>query len=157
MGNSTLQDTIQAAMKAAMKARDKPRLSTIRLMRSEIKRIEVDERAELDDARILAVLDKMVKQRRDSARQYDEGGRSDLAEQERAEIGVIREFLPQPLDEAEISAVIEEILSATGAADMRAMGQVMGQLKPRLQGRADLGQVSQQVKQRLAERSAASR
>ena len=156
MGNSPLQDAIQAAMKAAMKARDKPRLSTIRLMRSEIKRIEVDERVELDDMRILAVLDKMVKQRRDSARQYDDGGRTDLAEQERAEIGVIQEFLPQPLDEAEINAVIEEILSATGATDMRAMGRVMGQLKPRLQGRADLGLVSQQVKQRLAQRSADS-
>ncbi len=156
MGNSPLQDAIQAAMKAAMKARDKPRLSTIRLMRSEIKRIEVDERVELDDMRILAVLDKMVKQRRDSARQYDDGGRTDLAEQERAEIGVIQEFLPQPLDEAEINAVIEEILIATGATDMRAMGRVMGQLKPRLQGRADLGLVSQQVKQRLAQRSADS-
>ena len=156
MGNSPLQDAIQAAMKAAMKARDKPRLSTIRLMRSEIKRIEVDERVELDDMRILAVLDKMVKQRRDSARQYDDGGRTDLAEQERAEIGVIQEFLPQPLDEAEINAVIDEILIATGATDMRAMGRVMGQLKPRLQGRADLGLVSQQVKQRLAQRSADS-
>ena len=156
MGNSPLQDAIQAAMKAAMKARDKPRLSTIRLMRSEIKRIEVDERVELDDMRILAVLDKMVKQRRDSARQYDDGGRTDLAEQERAEIGVIQEFLPQPLDEAEINAVIEEILIATGATDMRAMGRVMGHLKPRLQGRADLGLVSQQVKQRLAQRSADS-
>ncbi len=150
MSNSPLNDSIRAAMKVAMKAKDKPRLTTIRLMLADFKRIEVDERIELDDARVLAVLDKMVKQRRDSAQQYSDANRPELADQENYEIGVIQEFLPEQLSEAEITAMIDEALASTDATGMQAMGPVMGQLKPKLQGRADMGQVSQLVKQRLS-------
>lgn len=133
-----------------MKAKDKPRLLTIRLMLADFKRIEVDERIELDDARVLAVLDKMVKQRRDSAQQYSDANRPELADQENYEIGVIQEFLPEQLSAEEITAMIDEALASTDATGMQAMGPVMGQLKPKLQGRADMGQVSQLVKQRLS-------
>ncbi len=149
MSASPLKDDIQAAMKAAMRAKDKPRLQTIRLIQADIKRIEVDERIELDDARVLAVLDKMVKQRRDSASQYEEAGRSELAEQENYEITVIQEFLPQQLGEDEIIALVDEAVAAVDASGMQAMGPVMGQLKPKLQGRADMGVVSKLVKERL--------
>ena len=133
-----------------MRAKDKPRLTTIRLMQADFKRIEVDERIELDDARVLAVLDKMVKQRRDSAQQYTDGDRPELAAQENYEIGVIQEFLPEQLSAEEITAMIDAALASTDATGMQAMGPVMGQLKPQLQGRADMGQVSQLVKQRLS-------
>ena len=144
-----LKATIAEAMKAAMKARDKERLGTIRLMMSEFKRIEVDERIELDDARVLAVLDKMVKQRRDSADLYQKAGRDELAAQENYEIGVIQEFLPTPLGEAELSAMVDAAIAASATTGMQAMGAVMAQLKPQLQGRADIGAVSQLVKSRL--------
>ncbi len=150
MSDQSLTDTVKAAMKAAMKARDKERLGTIRLIQAEFKRIEVDERIELDDARALAVLDKMVKQRRDSAQQYVDAGRNELAEKEEAEIAVLQEFLPAPLSEDEILAMIDEAIAASGASGMQAMGPVMGQLKPKIQGRADMGAVSQLVKARLA-------
>jgi uncharacterized protein YqeY len=146
---AALTATIKAAMTAAMKAKDKPRLTTIRLIRAEFKRIEVDERIEIDDARALAVLDKMVKQRRDSAQQYSDAGRQELADQENYEIGVIQEFLPTQLSETEIISLIDAAIGSTDATGMQAMGPVMGQLKPQLQGRADIGQVSQLVKQRL--------
>jgi uncharacterized protein YqeY len=149
MSDTTLRDSITAAMKAAMKARDKERLGTIRLIQAEFKRIEVDERIEVDDARALAVLDKMIKQRRDSADQYTKAGRDELAAQENFEIGVIQEFLPAQLSEAELSAMVDEAIAASGATGMQAMGAVMGQLKPQLQGRADIGAVSQLVKARL--------
>ena len=149
MSNTSLKDSVQAAMKAAMKAKDKPRLQTIRLMWAEFKRIEVDERIEVDDQRVLAVLDKMVKQRRDSAQQFTAAARTDLADQENYEITVIQEFLPEQLGEAEIVALIDAAIAATDASGMQAMGPVMGQLKPQLQGKADMGQVSQLVKQRL--------
>ena len=149
MSASPLKDDIQAAMKAAMRAREKPRLQTIRLIQAEFKRIEVDERIELYDARVLAVLDKMVKQRRDSAQQYTDAGRTELADQENFEISVIQEFLPQQLSEEEIVELIDQAIAAAGASGMQAMGQVMGQLKPQLQGRADMGKVSGLVKQRL--------
>ena len=136
-------------MKAAMKAKDKPRLQTIRLIQAEFKRIEVDERIEVDDARALAVLDKMVKQRRDSAQQYSDAGRTELADQENFEIGIIQEFLPEQLSEDEIIALIDAALAGVDAEGMQAMGPVMGKLKPQLQGKADMGQVSQLVKQRL--------
>ncbi len=136
-------------MKAAMRARDKARLQTIRLIQAEIKRIEVDERIEVDDARVLAVLDKMVKQRRDSAQQYSDAGRDELADQENYEIGVIQEFLPQQLSEDEIIALVDEAIAGVDAEGMQAMGPVMGVLKPKLQGRADMGRVSGLVKQRL--------
>ncbi|MEE4108215.1 MAG: GatB/YqeY domain-containing protein [Halieaceae bacterium] len=146
---SETQAAIKAAMKEAMKSRDKERLGTIRLIQSEFKRIEVDERIELEEPRVLAVLDKMLKQRRDSQAQYEEAGRDELAAQEAAEIAVIQEFLPAQLSEEELDALIEEAVSAADASGMQAMGAVMGQLKPKLQGRADMGAVSQKVKARL--------
>ncbi len=137
-------------MKTAMKARDKERLSTIRLILAEFKRIEVDERIEVDDARALAVLDKMVKQRRDSAEQFTSAGRDELAATENAEIAVIQQYLPAQLSEEELVAMVDAAIAASDATGMQAMGPVMGQLKPQLQGRADIGAVSQLVKSRLA-------
>ena len=150
MSDQLLTETIRAAMKAAMKARDKERLGTIRLILAEFKRIEVDERIELDDVRALAVLDKMVKQRRDSAQQYTDAGRTELADIENAEIAVLQDFLPAQLSEDEITAMIDEAIAASGASGMQAMGPVMGQLKPKLAGKADMGKVSGLVKARLA-------
>ena len=146
---SELVATIKAEMKAAMKARAKERLATIRLIQAEFKRIEVDERIDIDDARALAILDKMVKQRRDSASQYRDAGREELAAKEDAEIAVIQEFLPQQLSEAEISDAIDAALATIDAAGMAAMGPLMGILKPQMQGRADMGQVSRLVKAKL--------
>lgn len=150
MSEETLAQTIKAAMKAAMRAKEKDRLSTIRLILAEFKRIEVDERIEVDDARALAVLDKMVKQRRDSATQYSDAGRQELADVENAEIEVIQEFLPTQLTDAELDAMIDAAIAASDAQGMAAMGAVMGQLKPQVQGRADVGAVSKLVKQRLS-------
>jgi uncharacterized protein YqeY len=149
MSDQPLTATIKEAMKAAMKARDKERLGTIRLIQAEFKRIEVDERIAVDDARALAVLDKMVKQRRDSAQQYSDAGREELAAVENAEIAVLQEFLPAQLSEAELVAMVDAAIAASGASGMQAMGPVMGQLKPQLQGRADIGAVSKLVKDRL--------
>ena len=149
MSDLSLKDSIKAAMKAAMKAREKERLGTIRLMQSEFKRIEVDERIEIDDARIIAVLDKMVKQRRDSAEQYLNADRRELADQELLEITIIQEFLPSQLTEAELIELVDTAIAKSDASGMQAMGAVMGQLKPQLQGRADMGAVSQLVKSRL--------
>ena len=149
MSNPPLTETIKAAMKAAMKARDKDRLGTIRLIQSEFKRIEVDERIELDDARVLVVLDKMIKQRRDSAQQYQAAGREELAAQEDREIAVIQEFLPAQLSDAELEAMVDDAIAAAGGSGMQAMGPVMAELKPKLQGRADIGAVSKLVKARL--------
>ncbi len=150
MSDQLLTATIKAAMKAAMKAKDKERLGTIRLIQAEFKRIEVDERIEIDDARALAVLDKMVKQRRDSAQQYTDAGRTELADVENAEIAVLQEFMPAQLTEDEITALIDEAIAASGATGMQAMGAVMGQLKPKLAGKADMGKVSGLVKGQLA-------
>lgn len=150
MSEESLAQSIRAAMKVAMKAKDKDRLSTIRLILAEFKRIEVDERIEVDDARALIVLDKMVKQRRDSAEQYANAGRQELADKENAEIDVIQEFLPTQLSEAELSTMVDAAIAASDATGMAAMGAVMGQLKPQLQGRADVGAVSKLVKQRLS-------
>ena len=136
-------------MKVAMKAKDKDRLSTLRLILAEFKRIEVDERIEVDDARALAVLDKMVKQRRDSGQQYRDAGRKELADEENAEIDVCRQFLPSQLSEAELAAMVDAAIAGSDATGMAAMGAVMGQLKPQLQGRADIGAVSKLVKARL--------
>ncbi|WP_456413914.1 GatB/YqeY domain-containing protein [Thiolapillus sp.] len=147
---SALKQRITDDMKAAMKSGDKPRLGVIRLILAAIKQIEVDERIALDDARVLSVLDKMVKQRRDSIAQYESAGRSELADQERFEIGIIQEYLPQQLSDDEISALIDEVMAATGAASMKDMGKIMGMLKPKLQGRADMGAVSARIKQKLS-------
>ncbi len=137
-------------MKSAMKARDKERLATIRLIQAEIQRVEVDERITVDDTRALAILDKMVKQRRDSAQQYQAAGRDELAAQELSEIVVIQTYLPEQLGAAEINALIDEALATIDATGMAAMGALMGQLKPKLQGRADMGEVSKLVKARLS-------
>ena len=136
-------------MKAAMKAREKERLATIRLIQAEFKRVEVDERIEIDDARALAIMDRMVKQRRDSISQFESAGRDELAAIERAEINVIQEFLPQQLSEGEILAIIDDALSGIDATGMAAMGPLMGVIKPKLQGRADMGAVSKLVKAKL--------
>jgi uncharacterized protein YqeY len=144
-----LKQQITDAMKAAMKGGDKARLGVIRLMLAAIKQREVDERIELDDAQVLAVLDKMVKQRRDSIQQYSDAGRDELAAAEAAEIEVIQSFLPEELSEAEVLAIIEAAIAETGAASMRDMGKVMAIVKPKVQGRADVGMVSGLVKQKL--------
>ncbi len=136
-------------MKEAMKAREKERLATIRLIQAEFKRVEVDERIEIDDARALAIMDRMVKQRRDSISQFESAGRDELAAIERAEINVIQEFLPQQLSEGEILAIIDDALSGIDATGMAAMGPLMGVIKPKLQGRADMGAVSKLVKAKL--------
>lgn len=144
-----LKNRLTQAMKDALRAQDKPRLGAIRMMLAEIKRVEVDERAEVDDTRVLAILDKMAKQRRDAAQQFRDAGRDDLADQEEREIAVIQEFLPQPLTEAEINQLIEAAMADTGANSMQDMGKVMGVLKPQVQGRADMGAVSKLIKARL--------
>ncbi|CAI8197917.1 MAG: Uncharacterised protein [Marinobacterium sp. xm-d-530] len=146
---SSLKSQITDEMKVAMRAKDKVRLGTIRLMLAEIKRIEVDERIELDDDRVLAVLDKMIKQRKDSITQYQAAERPELAEKEQQETEVIKTFLPQPLSDVEIDAIIEAAIAATDASGMQAMGQVMAIIKPQLQGRADMGAVSGKVKAKL--------
>ena len=137
------------AMKAAMRAKDKPRLGAIRLILSEVKRIEVDERIELDYARMLVLLDKMTKQRRDSIAQYESAGRQELADIEIAEIAVIQEFLPVALTDAEIAELIKQAIVESGAESMRDMGKVMAVIKPKIQGRADGGAVSNLVKAAL--------
>ncbi len=133
-----------------MKAKDKPRLGVLRLITAAIKQREVDERITLDDDQVLAVLEKMIKQRKDSIEQYEKAGRDELAQQEAFEIGIIQEYLPEQLSDAEIDALIAEAISSSGAASMKDMGKVMGMLKPKLAGRADMGQVSQIIKKQLS-------
>ncbi len=146
---SELKQRLTEEMKAAMKAGDKARLGVVRSMLAAIKQVEVDSQKQLSDEEIIAVLDKQVKQRRDSIQQYADAGREDLAEQERYEMTVIQEFLPQPLSDEEIAALIDEAIAETGAAGMQDMGKVMGVLKPKMQGRADMGEVSKRVRARL--------
>ena len=148
--SETLKTQLQSDMKSSMKSGDKDRLGVIRLILSAIKQIEVDERIELDDSRIIAVLDKMAKQRRESIAQFDQAGRDDLSAIEAAELDIIQTYLPQALSEEEIDALIETSIASTGAASMKDMGKVMGMLKPQLQGRADMGKVSQLIKSRLS-------
>ena len=136
-------------MKDAMRAKEKFRLGVIRMALAEIKRVEVDERIDVDDARCLAIIDKMSKQRRDAANQFVDGGRQDLADNELAEVEVLKEFLPAQLSENEIIALIDETIATTGASGPQGMGQVMGQLKSKVQGRADMQVISQLVKERL--------
>jgi uncharacterized protein YqeY len=137
------------AMKDAMRAQNKDRLGVIRMALSAIKQIEVDERIELDEARTLAVMEKMIKQRRESATAFEGGGRPELAAKENAEIAVLQEFLPAQLSDAELDAIIADIISSTGASGARDMGKVMNELRPRVAGRADMGSLSQKVKARL--------
>ena len=146
----TLKARITDDMKIAMKARDADRLATIRLLLAAMKQKEVDERVELSDADIIAVIDKMLKQRRDSVSQYDAANRQDLADRERAEMAVLSGYLPQALTDAEIDALIDAAVVSTGAAGMQGMGKVMGVLKGQMAGRADMAAVSARIKARLA-------
>ena len=146
---SELKSRLQADMKAAMKGGQKERLGVIRLIMAAIKQREVDERIELGDAEVLAVLDRMVKQRRESIAQYESAGRVDLADVEKAEIEVIQDYLPQALTDAEIDALIHAAMAATGASGMASMGKVMAELKGPMQGRADMAAVSKRVKSLL--------
>ena len=149
MTASTLKAQITDAMKDAMRAKDKERLGAIRLILADIKRIEVDERIEIDDSRVLAVLDKMAKQRRESIEQFQGAGREDLAEKEQYELGLIQAYLPEPLGEEELQALIRSAIEEQGASGMRDMGKVMNALRGQVQGRADMKAVSQAVKSQL--------
>ena len=145
----SLKDRITSDVKDAMRAKDKPRLGTLRLITAAIKQQEVDERIELNDTQVLALLDKMCKQRRESISQFEKAKRDDLIAQEVSELDIIKTYLPEQLSEAEIAALIDETLAATGAASIKDMGKVMGQLKPKLQGRADMAAVSAMIKAKL--------
>ncbi len=147
---SPLKNSLTEAMKDAMRAKAKFRLGVIRMTLAEIKRVEVDERVDVDDARCLAIIDKMSKQRRDAANQFVDGGRQDLADNELAEVEVLKEFLPAQLTDAEIISLIDNAIATTGASGPQGMGQVMGQLKPQVQGRADMQVISTLVKERLS-------
>lgn len=150
MSDSPLKQAITEAMKDAMRAKDKPRLGTVRLALSEIKRVEVDERIEPDDARVIGILDKMIKQRRESIRQYESADRQELAAQEQFEIEVIQEFLPQALEADELQQIIQSAVNESGAASMKEMGKVMNIVRPQVVGRADMAEVSKQIKSLLA-------
>lgn len=149
MSDSSIKNQLTDDMKTAMRAKDKARLGVIRLALAAIKQQEVDNRISLDDTAVLAVLDKMVKQRRDSLSQYESAGRDDLAQQEKYELDVLQEYMPAALAEEELEALIKEAISVSGATSMKDMGKVMNELRPRVQGRADMGQVSQKVKSLL--------
>lgn len=142
----SLKETIAEAMKQAMRAKDSSRLGVIRLIQAAIKQREVDERVKLDDPEVLATLDKMLKSNREANQQYEDAGRTDLANKGRLEIEVIQSFLPQPLSEEEITTLIADAIKQTGASSMKDMGQVMALLKPKIQGRADLSLVSREIK-----------
>ncbi len=144
--SSALQTEIQDAMKTAMKAGDKKRLAVIRLMLAAFKQVEVDERIELDDNRIIVILDKMVKQRRESISQFEAADRNDLADIEKFEIDIIQAYLPQALSDDEIEAIINDAIDKTGASSMKEMGKVMGVVRPAIVGRADMGEVSGKIK-----------
>jgi uncharacterized protein len=144
-----LRDRITEDMKNAMRAGEKDRLATIRLILAAIKQREVDERITLDDGQVLSVLEKMIKQRREAITQFQSGGRTDLVAKETAEIGVLQGYLPAQLTEAELDALIKESIAATGATTIKDMGKVMAAVKPKAQGRADMGAVSARIKQRL--------
>ncbi len=141
---------IREDMKLAMKAKEKEKLGVIRLILAAIKQREVDERIELDDAQVLQLLDKMVKQRRDSIEQFDKAGRDDLSQIEQKEMLIIQYYLPQQLTDSEIEQLIDDAVSSTGAQGMKEMGKVMAILRPQLQGRADLGAASQKIKAKLS-------
>ena len=145
----SLKDRILQEVKDAMRAKDKPRLATLRLITAAIKQQEVDERIELNDTQVLALLDKMCKQRRESISQFEKAGRDDLIAQEVSELDIIQTYLPEQLSDDEIAALIDAAMTATGAASIKDMGKVMGQLKPKLQSRADMSAVSAMIKAKL--------
>ncbi len=144
-----LREQIEQDMKEALRARDRDRLGTLRMIRAAIQQREVDERTTLDDGQVLAVLEKLLKQRRDAVEQYRRAGREDLAAREEAEMAVIRTYLPQPLGEEELEALVAQAIEAVGAADPRDMSKVMAALRPQVQGRADMAEVSRRVRARL--------
>ncbi len=146
---SALKDRIGAEMKEAMRAKDATRLESIRLLRAAIQRREVDDRVELTDDEVVSVLQKMIKQGKDSIEQFSKGGRDDLVAKEAATLAVLETYLPEQIDSAELSALIETALSETGAQGVRDMGKVMAWLKPKVQGRADIGAVSALIKEKL--------
>ena len=146
---AALKNRLSDDVKTAMRARDAERLSTLRMAQAAIKQREVDERIELDDAQVTAVIEKMVKQRRESVEQYRAGGRDDLADAEAAEIELLKAYLPEPLDDGQLEQLVDQIVSETGATGMQDMGRIMGQIKKQAAGRADMGKVSALVKARL--------
>jgi hypothetical protein len=146
----SLKAQITEAMKDAMRAKDAPRLSALRLLLSAIKQIEVDERIEIDDAGVIAVIEKMLKQRRDSISQYEAAGRQDLADVEKFEVTVLQAYMPQPLSESEVDALVAQAIASSGATSVKDMGKVMAAVKPQLAGRADMGKVSGLIKAKLA-------
>jgi uncharacterized protein YqeY len=146
----TLKERITEDMKAAMRASEKERLSTIRMVQAAIKQREVDERILLDDAQVIAVLEKMVKQRKESVAQFEQGGRRDLADKERAEIGLLQAYLPAQMTDVEIEALVRDAISSTGATSVKDLGKVMGAVKAKAAGRADMGAVSARIKAALA-------
>lgn len=148
--SESLKQKIQEDMKSAMRAKEKQRLGVIRLIQAEIKQREVDERISLDDTQVIAVLSKMLKQRRDSLAQFEKANRQDLAEQESFEIKVIQTYMPQPLSEAELGDLIEVAIIETGASSIKELGKVIGYLKPKVQGRTDMKALSAFIKQRLS-------
>jgi uncharacterized protein YqeY len=150
MADHPLKVSITDAMKDALRARDKARLSALRLVLAELKKVEVDERIDLPEDRIISILDKMIKQRRDSVKQYTDGGRPELADAEAAEITVIQEFMPKALSEEEITSIVNAAIAAEDAASMQDMGKVMNAVRPQLAGRADMAVVSQLVKKQLS-------
>ena len=150
MSDTSLKTRINGDVKSAMRSKDKDRLGVLRLVTAAIKQREVDERIELNDDQIVSVLEKMLKQRKDSIEQFEKAGRTELAEKEAFEVTIIQEYMPAQLSEAEIDALIDEAVTASGASSMKEMGKVMGILKPKLAGRADMGAVSGKIKAKLA-------
>lgn len=150
MSEQGLVQQLKDAVKASMRAKDKPRTQALRLIQAELKRVEVDERIELDDARVLTIMDKMVKQRRDSIKQYEDAGRAELAEVEYYEVSVIQDFLPEALSAEELSAIVNKAVAEVNPTGMQDMGKVMALVKPQVQGRADMGEVSKLVKSSFA-------
>jgi uncharacterized protein YqeY len=146
----SLKQRINEDMKAAMRAKDQARLESIRMLMAAIQRREVDERITLDDLQVMAVVEKMIKQSRDAVDQFAKGGRQDLVDKENRDITILKAYLPEPLNEAEIDKLIAAAITETGATSVKDMGKVVSSLKPKLQGRADMGKVSGKVKQRLA-------
>jgi uncharacterized protein YqeY len=146
----SLLTQIHDDVKTAMRAKDKERLGTLRLITAAIKQKEVDERVEVDDTAALAILEKMVKQRKDSIEQFAKANRDDLIAKEQFELDIIQAYMPEQMSESEISTLVDEVVAATGAKDMKDMGKVMGQLKPKVQGRADMGLVSKLLKAKLS-------
>jgi len=150
MTDSALKTRINDDVKTAMRSKDKERLGTLRLLTAAIKQIEVDKRIELDDEQVVAVVEKMLKQRKDSIEQFEKAGRNELAEIEIKEVAILKEFMPEQMSDAEVDALIDEAIDTSGAKEMKEMGKVMGILKPKLAGKADMGAVSGKIKAKLS-------